>query len=287
MMDVLPSILIPVLIDAIAVLGLYVIAAGGRLSAGHAAYFGIGGYVAGLGSIHVGLPPLLSIAFGAALAALVGAAFAIVADRLSHWFFTVTTLVFAVMLVGVVSGVEMLGGATGLYRIPLAVGLTETAVALALAVAFVIWFDSTKFARTLRAVRDSEMAALSLGIDPRKVRVIAFAIGAALAGVAGGLWSHYLGLIKPSDMSLNRSLLYLIYLSIGGTDLWLGGLLGTFLLGFLPEVIRFSRGYRFVLYGCLLALVMVLRPAGLLRSVDMVRLKALLRRIGTVFRSTA
>jgi len=286
-MDVLPSVLIPVLIDAVAVLRLYIIAASGRLSAGHAAFFGIGGYAAGLATIHLSMPPPVSIAIGAAVAGACGAGFALIADRLGHWFFTVTTLAFAVMAIGLVSGIEAFGGATGLYGIPLSVGLGEALAALALAIGFIIWFDATGFARTMRAVRDSEMAAQALAIDPRRVRVIAFAVGTVFAGLAGGLWSHYLGLIKPSDMSLNRSLLYLIYLSIGGVDVWAGALFGTFLLGFLPELIRFSRAYRFVLFGGLLALVMTLRPAGLIRTEDVQRVKTLWQRLWRVFASAS
>lgn len=273
MIETLPSILIPVMIDAIAVLGLYVIAACGKLSAGHAAFFGIGGYAGGLASVHLSIPAPLAIGLGMIFAGLCGGLFALIADRLGHWFFAVTTLAFAMMMIGIVSGLDSLGGATGLYRIPLAVGFREVILCLGATIGFVAWLDSTRFGRAMRAVRDSDLAAQSLAIDPMRVRVISFAIGTGIAGLAGGLWSHYLGLIKPSDMSLDRSLLYLIYISIGGIDLWIGALFGTFVLGLLPEFIRFSRGYRFVLFGGLLAFVMVLRPAGLItkREIDMLR----------------
>ncbi|MBM3518473.1 MAG: branched-chain amino acid ABC transporter permease [Alphaproteobacteria bacterium] len=290
MMDILPSILTPVLVNCIAVVGLYVIAASGRISAGHAAFFGIGGYASGLTSIHLAVPPLLSVALGMVVAALVGAAFALIADRLSHWFFAVATLAFAVMVLSLVSTVDALGGATGLYGIPIAVGLGEVAGALILAVGFAIWLDSTDFGRTMRAVRDSEPAARALAINPTYVRCIAYALGTGLAGAAGGLWSHYLGLIKPGDMSLDRSLLYLIYLSIGGIEHWIGALLGTFLLDLLPEFIRFSRGYRFALFGGLLALVMVLRPSGIVGRAEVDKVKVAwtkLRRFGLTRRSSA
>ncbi|MFN0299547.1 MAG: branched-chain amino acid ABC transporter permease [Burkholderiales bacterium] len=279
MIDILPSILVPVLIDAIAVLGLYVIAASGRMSAGHAAFFGIGGYTSGLISIHLALPPALSLMLGTIVAGLCGGLFAVVADRLGHWFFAITTLAFAVMIIGLVSGVDALGGATGLYGVPLVIGLKEVAFSLILAIAFVVWLDSRRFGRAMRAVRDSELAAQALAINPTTVRVIAYALGAGLAGLAGGLWAHYLGLIKPSDMSLDRSLLFLIYLSIGGVDHWIGALFGTFLLDLLPEFIRFSRGYRFVLFGGLLALVMILRPSGLISTNEIDKLRKAWRKL--------
>ena len=273
MIDALPWILIPVLINAIAVLGLYIIAASGRISAGHAVYFGIGGYASGLISVHLGMPTLLSITLGMIVAALSGAAFALVADRLSHWFFAVTTLAFAVMVNSLVSSFEALGAATGFYGIPISIGLREVAFALILAIGFVVWLDSTSFGRTMRAVRDSEPAAQALAINPTYVRAVAYALGTGLAGLAGGLWAHYLGLIKPSDMSIERSLLYLIYLSIGGSEHWIGALFGTFLLDLLPEFVRFSRGYRFALFGGLLALVMVLRPSGIIGRNEIDKLK--------------
>ena len=255
------SIAIPVLIDAIAVLGLYVIASSGRLSIGHAAFFGIGCYVSALLS-KATLPFWASIVLGGAAAGAFGLAFALVAERLSHWFFAIATLAFSVMLSGIVSSVESLGGATGLYGIPIAVGLPAVVVALAAVLALVMWIDRSSFGRSLRAVRDSEFAAEAVGINPRYAHAGAFAIGTAIAGLAGGLWAHYLGVIKPVDMSLDRSLFFLIYLAVGGIEHWAGALLGTITLGVLPEALRFSREYRLAFFGLLLTSFMVLRPSG-------------------------
>lgn len=256
--------LVPILIDAIAVLGLYVLANTGRLSVGHASFFGLGAYVSAVGSVKLALPPPLSIAVGTVVAGMVGFVFAVVADRLTHWFFAVTTLAFSVMVIGLLSGIDYLGGATGLYGIPLWIGLPEVLIALAATVALVIWLDASPFGRAMRAVRDCEFAAQALGIRPARTRILAFTLGVAIAGFAGSLYAHYLGLIKPSDLSLERSLLFLVYLSIGGIEFWGGALLGTLALGLLPEVLRFTREYRLALFGALLTLVMLVRPAGLM-----------------------
>ena len=256
--------LVPVLIDAIAVLGLYVLANTGRLSVGHATFFGIGAYASAVCSTKLALHPLLSVAVGTVAAGLVGFVFAMVADRLTHWFFAVTTLAFSVMVIGLVSSIDYLGGATGLYGVPLWIGLPEALIALVATVALVIWLDASPFGRAMRAVRDSEFAAQALAIDPARVSVRAFTLGVAIAGFAGSLYAHYLGLIKPGDLSLERSLLFLVYLSIGGIEFWGGALLGTLALGLLPEVLRFTREYRLAMFGALLTLVMLIRPAGLL-----------------------
>jgi branched-chain amino acid transport system permease protein len=264
--------LVPIFIDAIAVLGLYVLANTGRLSVGHASFFGIGAYVSAVCSTKLALHPLIGIAAGTAVAALLGFVFAVVADRLTHWFFAVTTLAFSVMVIGIVSNVDYLGGATGIYGIPLWIGLPEVLVALAATIALVVWLDGSPFGRAMRAVRDSEFAAQALAIPPARVRVLAFTLGTAIAAFAGGLYAHYLGLIKPGDLSLERSLLFLVYLSIGGIEFWGGALLGTIVLGLLPEVLRFTREYRLAMFGALLTLVMLIRPAGLLpRPADALR----------------
>lgn len=276
-MDVAASILVPVLIDAIAVLGLYVIAASGRLSAGHAAFFGLGGYGSGMASIHLGLPVPLSLVAGVAFAALSGGIFALIADRLTHWFFAVATLAFASMVLGLVSGIDALGGATGLFQIPLWTGATQAIGGLVLTIVLVAWLDSTSLGRAMRAVRDSEVAAQALAIDPRRVRVAAYAIGTGIAGLAGGLWAHLVGIIRPTDMSLEHSLLYLVYLSVGGVDLWIGALFGTVLLSLVPEIVRFSGPYRLVAFGALLTTVMLVRPSGLITRREIEAVKGLFR----------
>lgn len=260
------AVLTPVVIDAIAVLGLYVIANTGRLSIGQAAFFGLGGYASAILTVSIGLHPMLSIPLAGIVSGLIGAVFALVARRLSHWFFAITTLAFSVMAIGLVSNSGLLGGATGFYGVPLAVDLPQALIFLVLVVALVAWIDSTAFGRSMRAVRDSDIAAEALGINPTVIRISAFAIGTALAGVAGGLWAHYLGLIRPHDMSLDHSLLILIFLAVGGIEFWAGALFGAFFLGLLPELLRFSNEYRLALFGGLLAFVMVLRPAGILPS---------------------
>lgn len=260
--------LIPIIIDAIAVLGLYVIATSGRLSVGHAAFLGIGAYTAGVASVFAGLPPMVSILLAIVVSGGVGALFALIVDRLNHWFFAISTLAFTVIVIGIVSAWDTLGGASGFVGVPLVIAFPEALVALVLVIAFVIWLEASLLGRKIVAVRDSEMTAEAIGISVRKVRIIAFAIGTGIAGLAGGLWAHYLGFVQPHDMSLEKSLLFIIFLSIGGTQFWGGALVGAIGLGLLPDVLRFSREYRIAIFGALLTFVMVVRPQGLISRED-------------------
>ena len=265
-MSVLMFALIPIFIDCIAVLGLYVIASSGRLSVGHAAFFGIGGYASGLLSIHYGVPLGVALAAGALAAGLAGTLLAAIVDRLGHWFYATTTIAFSVMLSGLISSFEVFGSASGLHGVPLTVDFPIVVGCLVAVCALVATLDLSALGRRIKAVRESELAAESLGINLFRTRVLAMAIGTTLAGLAGGLWAHYLGLIKPADIGLERSLLFLIFLAIGSLETWYGALLGTLVLGYLPEVLRFSREYRLAFFGGLLALSMVLRPYGLLTT---------------------
>ena len=96
------------------------------------------------------------------------------------------------------------------------------------------------------------------------IEIVFAALAGSLAGLAGGLWAHDLGVVKPVDMSLDRSLFFLIYLAVGGIEHWAGALLGTLTLGMLPELLRFSREYRLAFFGLLLTGIMVLHPSGFL-----------------------
>jgi branched-chain amino acid transport system permease protein len=264
-------ILTPILIDAIAVLGLYIIASSGRLSIGHATYLGIGGYTAAVLS-RAGYPPVAAAIAGTIVATVVGLAFAIATDRLAHWFFAITTLAFSVMLLGIVANSETLGGATGLYRVPITVGFTEALIALVLALGLVISIELSSFGWRLRAIRENELAAQALAIDVRRDRVLAFGLGCGLAGFAGALWVHYIGVIKPGDMGLDRSLNYLIFLCVGGIEFWGGAVAGSVLLGLLPEFLRFSQDFRLCIFGGLLTVTMLVRPSGLLDREGMLRI---------------
>jgi branched-chain amino acid transport system permease protein len=264
MTSALAFTLVPILIDVIAVLGLYLLANTGRLSVGHAAFLGIGAYTSAVLSTKLGMHPFAAIAVGAVAAGASGLVFAAVADRLTHWFFAITTLAFSVMVIGLISGIDYLGAATGLYGVPLAIQLPQAIAAFAMVLGFVLWVDHSPFGRAMRAVRDSEIGAQALGIDPARIRILTFGLGTLIAGFAGGLYAHAIGLVKPGDLALERSLLYVVYLSIGGMEYWGGAILGTVLLSALPELLRFSREYRLALFGLLLTAVMLARPAGLL-----------------------
>lgn len=254
----------PVVITMIAVLGLYIIGQSGRISIGHAAFFGLGAYIAGYGSTALGLQPAVAITLGAILTSLIGFVVAHIVEPLGHFSFAIATLAVGEAFKTAIANVPELGGGVGLSGVPLVVDFWSVFWILIACVGIVYFYDHTRFARRARAVADSPSAAAALGISARRVHVSAFAFGTALAGLAGGLYIHYLGLVGPTELDFEHSFSMLVFLVLGGTASVLGPIFGTASLGLLPEFLRFSEGSRFVLYGAVITLVMTIRPRGLI-----------------------
>lgn len=265
------SVLTPICIDAVAVLGLYVIAMSGRLSAGHAVYVGVGAYTAGVLTEHVSADLALSMACGFAITAVLGAVYSLIVEPLEDWFFAVSTLAFGLVVSAFVAKTDALGGALGIYGAVNEISLGFAVLVLACTVAAVAGLGYTRWGRRCRAVRDDPLAARSLGINVRLVHMYAFAIGCGIAGVAGALRFNYIGFVQPDDMSFENSLLLLVYLTIGGATVIAGPVFGTFALGLLPELLRPVGDYRLEVYGALVVIVMVFRPSGLVPNAATLR----------------
>ena len=118
--------------------------------------------------------------------------------------------------------------------------------------------------RSLKAMREDEMAAETMGQNVQKLRVIAFAVGCGLAGLAGGIFAARFQSISPAAANLSNSVLYLGMVIVGGTGNVWGVILGAVLLSVMPEVLRDLEQYRLLVYGIILVACMVFRPQGLL-----------------------
>ena len=124
--------------------------------------------------------------------------------------------------------------------------------------------------RMLKCIRDDEVAAMSLGKNVRQARLYMFALACGLAGLAGGLYSSYVGFIDPSSASLEESILMLCFVLVGGVGNLRGPVLGALVLLGIPEVLRaismpgaVAGSVRLLLYGACLVLMMQMRPRGL------------------------
>jgi branched-chain amino acid transport system permease protein len=253
-----------VAINTIVALGLYLQMATGQLSAGQAAFMGIGAYTSAVLSTRFGAAYPLALATGALVSALIAGLFSALVLRLSHWFLAVATLAFGEALVVILLNIEPLGGALGFHGIPLLTTPLWVLGSLLLTVYILIRLEGSRFGYAFRAVNQDELAARALGLDVRRTRILAFSLGGLFAGLGGGLFAHLNGLVQPTDLGFSQSLPFLLFVAIGGTRSFWGTLVGSGLLGLLPEFLRFSTYDRYLLYGVLIIVVMILRPQGLI-----------------------
>ena len=255
----------------------------GSLSLAHPAFFGIGAYTAAILATAAGWPFLADLLAAALLAAVVAALVGVPLFRLTEHAFAVGTLGLAVVA-GIVANnwVEVTRGPlciTGIPK-PRLGGLAITTLpgyywlALgALAAVALLYRGLTTFrlGRAFHAVRDNEPLAGSAGIDPLKYRLLAFTVGAGLAGAVGALYAHYLSVMCPEEMTIGLTVNLLVIVFLGGVGSLRGVLVGAVLFTALPEVLRLAPTWRLVIYGLLLLVVVVRSPEGL---------DSLLRRLG-------
>jgi branched-chain amino acid transport system permease protein len=261
-------------ISGVAVLGLQLIVGyTGQFSFGQGAFFGIGAYVAAILSVRYNVPCLVTLplaAIGAGLAGLVVAPIL----RLSGHYLAIATLATGDIVFLLLNNLKSVtNGSYGIYGIPPLelVGFEIESdqaffvvVSLVLVAVFFLLnrLIHSRFGRSLVAVRENELAAAACGINPARQKVLAFVIGSGCAGLAGGLYAHYVAYISPEAFDFTRSIELITMVVIGGLGSMPGGLIGAVVVVAMPEYLRFLADYRLVVYGLLLIIFMVGLPGG-------------------------
>ena len=185
------------------------------------------------------------------------------------------TLGFGVIMDLVFLNLEITGGPDGLAGIPspalfglsfrpTGLDLIIVAVAVILVLLATWRLVESYHGRALRAIRDHEITAQVMGINTPAYKVVIFTLAAALAGLAGSLYAHYITFINPESFGLHTSILILAMVVLGGMGSIVGSVLGAVLLTALPELLREFRSYQDLVYGALLVGLLILRPEGLL-----------------------
>ncbi|MCK9376889.1 MAG: branched-chain amino acid ABC transporter permease [Syntrophobacterales bacterium] len=247
----------------------------GQVSLGHAAFYGIGAYASALVSLHWHLPwPAAALA--ALLAAgLCGLALGLPTLRLKEDYLAIVTLGFGVIVDLVFLNLDITGGPDGLPGIPppsfLGLSFREpwhflilVVVMVALVLGVTYRLVDSYHGRALRAIRDHEITAQVMGINTPAYKIMIFTLAAALAGLAGSLYAHYITFINPETFGLHTSILILTMVVLGGMGSIVGSVLGAIILTLLPELLREIHAYQDLVYGGLLVVLLIWRPEGLL-----------------------
>ncbi len=274
-----------VFIYAIAGLGLMILTGyTGQVSLGHAAFLAIGGYTHAYLLAH-GWPFLLALPAAAALTAFVGAMVGVPALRMVGIYLAIATLAFAVIVEQVATRWESVtGGGRGMLVEPAQIfGLSLQSPAgfyflclttLVLCLLGAMNLLRSPLGRAMIAVRDSEIAARSVGINLARTKTIAFALSAGLTGIAGALLAHHTGYLSPEAFTLTISIQLLLLVVVGGMGSLHGVIFGAIFIGLLPQAIAMLRdtlpdavasmpGLEPGIFGLILILFLLFEPRGL------------------------
>jgi len=243
----------------------------GQVSFAHAAFCGVGAYFSGMLAVFLGLTPWLGILAGMGLAALLGFGLGYLCIRMGGIYLSLTTLGFSEILRIVITNEEKwTRGTMGLQTPGLFAEYSKThyyfvfLVAAAVMLVFIRRLIRSEWGLTFRAVLNDEVAASASGINTIRVRVLAFALTSAMAGLAGGLYGHYLMLVTPDIPSLGQMFLVLAMAVIGGMGSFAGPIIGSFVLEILSEYIRVYGEYHVLLFGLVALAVSRFAPEGIM-----------------------
>lgn len=242
----------------------------GMLSLGHAGFMAVGAYVSALLSIFLSksnLPELILfpmvLCAGGIVAALIGLLIGVPTLRLRGDYLAIATLGFGEIIRVVILNLGITKGARGLPGIPNYTNLWWVELFMVLSV-LVIWnMTKSNHGRALVSIRENEIAAEAMGVHTTYYKVSAFVIGAFFAGLAGGLFAHYLGYISPKSFDFMKSIEILLMVVLGGLGSLTGSVIAAIVLTGLPELLRFLQSYRMVIYSLTLVLLMLYRQEGL------------------------
>lgn len=257
----------------------------GQVSVGHAVFFGCGAYAAMGAFAHFGLSPLVGIPAGIVIAVALAAVVGVPTLRLSGHYFSMATIALAELIRLAVSNTAYLGGAIGLSGPTVPRNIFDVSfvsalpyyylflIVLALTLLITWWMANSRLGFYLRAIKDSERAARSLGAPASRAKLYAFMLSAALTSVGGALYAMMFGFVDPdSGLGILISVKILMIAALGGAGLLFGPLVGAAILVPVEELSNSlfggsGAGLTFVVYGAIIMLIARFQPGGILTLV--------------------
>jgi branched-chain amino acid transport system permease protein len=283
-------LIVSMLLGAMLGLSLYLPLMTGQLSLASPGFYAVGGYIAAILSTQVlhyegDLFPvpflLLEMLLAAIVCGILGMAIGIPALRLRGIYLAIATIAFVEILRVLSLNLDITGGAVGIFGIPRPFAtpieyLWIVLPLLLLSAAFVYRLENIRIGRAFTAIREDELAAGSVGINPTHYKVLAFTLGAILAGVVGVVYAHLLNTWNARQGTFDASIIYLTFVLIGGSRSFLGAILGGMVFTALPEVLRaiadtpnlapavaqFLRDGRLIIFGVLIVVGTIFFPQG-------------------------
>jgi branched-chain amino acid transport system permease protein len=293
-MDYIYSLVTQTGIHILLGLSVYTVALTGQVSFGQQGFYAIGAYVSAIATTLWGVPLIPALLLGMAVSTIVGVLVGFPALRVKGLYLAIATFAFGEIVrngLNIVYYTRKVGGAEvgpvgpeGFRHISYFNDNGWTTldvmilVVVIVAVVLVIYaiLERSRLGATMRAVGTDELAAATAGISVVWIKVGAFAIGAAAAGLGGGLYAHYTTFLSPLAFGLSVAIIAVAYVLVGGLGSWLGPVAGVLFFLALTEGLRFLGEYRMMIYGLAVVIAMNVRPHGLIDAKMMHRLKDLL-----------
>lgn len=250
--------------NALLALSIWLTLACGLLAMANGAFMGIGAYTASLLTMQAGAPFPVALAGGMAAPTLVALAIGAPTLRLSGVYLAMATLGFGeVVRVLILNAEAWTGGALGLNGIPQLTQWWHVALAV-FAVLLVLWrLRRSRIGRAFEAIKEDPIAASLMGIGVMSHKMLAFALGAAIAGLAGGLNAHLTFFIGPAEYGFDRGVEILTMAILGGVGGLAGPVIGAAILTLLPELLRGFKDFRLMANGVILVVIVLFLPKGI------------------------
>lgn len=261
------SLIVPICVNIMLAVSLNLVTGFlGELSLGHAGFMSIGAYSSALISIALSntLPPaaafFIALLCGGILAAFFGFVIGVPVLRLRGDYLAIVTLAFGEIIKSIINYLKFTGGSKGLSKIPLYSDYRNFTVVFIITVITIVLISNlidSRDGRAIKSIRDNDIAAESIGINISKYKVSAFVIAAGFAGIAGALYAHNVGIIKPGIFDYNKSIEILVFVVLGGMGNIPGSIISAIILTLLPEFLRGADNLRMLLYAIVLIVMMI------------------------------
>jgi len=261
----------------------------GQLPLGHAGFMAVGAYVGALFWRSGFFDGYVSAVGGLLLAGIAAAIFGIIigipALRLRGDYLAIITLGFGEMIRVLIMNIpSVTGGAQGLQQIPQHSNFLVVYISVAVCCYVIHAIMKSRHGRAILAIRDNEIATECMGINTTYYKVMAFAVSAFFAGVAGALYAGNLGILVPGDFSFIMSINILMIVVLGGLGSMIGSIIGAIVLTSLPLLMQGLSQYRLIIYALLLIIVMIFKPSGLMGTYDFSMSRVLEKLGGAIIR---
>lgn len=251
-------------INALLTLSMFVTLNCGLLTLANVGFMAVGGYTSVLLGMNAHVPFPVAVVIGALAAGALALPIGLPVLRLSGIFLAIATIGFGQVVVSAILNVPATGEGVGLTNVTADPSIVPIFTSL-LVLLYVLWrLGGSRLGQAWAAIREDSVAAEAQGINVPRYRLMAFVLGAVLAGYAGGLDAHLNFFISPSEYQFTRVIGILVFAVTGGTSTVLGPVVGAGLLTTLPEILRFARDYRDSINGLVLVAVILFRPQGII-----------------------